>query len=63
MDPEPKFFEIKEDGEIVKLEMTNEKIPVPNTSSNSYFVLIPISMITVGGLLLIINKKRKEGEK
>ena len=63
LDPEPKFFEIKEDGEIVKLEMTNEKIPVPNTSSNSYFVLIPISMITVGGLLLVINKKRKEGEK
>ena len=61
---EKMYFEILEDGEIVKCTMTDEKIiiEVPNTEENSY--IIPISVLLIGistGIIIYeeIKKKRK----
>ena len=57
------YFSIKEDGEVVKLTMTNERIviEVPNTESNNY--IIPISLLLIGlatGVIIYEEiKKRK----
>ncbi|MDO5568571.1 MAG: SpaA isopeptide-forming pilin-related protein [bacterium] len=59
------YFEIKEDGEIVKANMKNEKIvEVPNTLKNDYCSYIAGSLIIVGiglvGYALFKNKKKKK---
>ena len=69
LDSKPYFFEIKEDGQIVKAEMTNEKQPTPNTpqtgdESNMGF-FIGLGAIAVGGLiafLFVKFKKRDEDD-
>lgn len=62
LDSTEHFFEIKENDEVVRVTMTNElkEIEVPNTSSNSYIILIPIAMLATGTILLFINNKRKK---
>lgn len=60
-------FEIKEDGEIVRTEMTNEKIPapeVPKTGDGSRTGLwIGLGAVTLGGLIsFVILKKKGDGE-
>lgn len=68
IDTTPHSFEIREDGEIVKAEMTNEKIPtvdVPQTGDNSMTGFwIGLGAIALGGLvaLFIIRKKNKDDE-
>ena len=68
IDTIPHSFEIREDGEIVKAEMTNEKIPtvdVPQTGDNSMTGFwLGLGAIALGGLvaLLIIRKKNKDDE-
>lgn len=68
IDTTPHSFEIREDGEIVKAEMTNEKIPtvdVPQTGDNSMTGFwLGLGAIALGGLvaLLIIRKKNKDDE-
>lgn len=68
IDTTPHAFEIREDGEIVKAEMTNEKIPtvdVPQTGDNSMTGFwLGLGAIALGGLvaLLIIRKKNKDDE-
>ena len=57
------YFEIKENGQVVKSIMTNEMIPVivevPNTNKND-LPIIPISIIfSVLGLGLIVYGKKK----
>lgn len=60
LNDEKQWFEIKEDGEIVKSTMVNEKIiEVPNTSANSYFFVLPLSLLVAGTAAIIISKKRK----
>ena len=58
------LFEIKEDGEIIKSVMTNEKIKieVPNTLNNDYINIAMIGLIGVGTLCIVYGttKKRKE---
>ena len=58
------FFEILEDGEIVKATMVNEQVPieVPNTGLNDYYVLEIISglLILTGIGVIIYAKKRKQ---
>ena len=58
------LFEIKENGEIVKATMTNEKIKieVPNTSDNSLdYIYIIAGILCVGGVgVIIYDKKRKK---
>lgn len=58
------YFEILENGEIVKATMTNEKIivEVPNTSSNEIdYIYILAGVMIAGGLAVIIyDKKRKK---
>lgn len=68
IDTTPHSFEIREDGEIVKAEMTNEKIPaveVPQTGDSSMTGFwIGLGAIALGGLVafLIIRKKNKDDE-
>ena len=63
LNTEKMYFEIKENGEVIKSVMTNEMIPVivevPNTSKND-FPIVPISIILSAlGLGLIIYGKKK----
>ena len=69
LDSKPYSFEIKEDGQIVKAEMTNEKQPTPDTpqtgDDSNMGVLIGIGAVAVGGLiafLIIKFKKRDEDD-
>ena len=69
IDSKPYSFEIKEDGQIVKAEMTNEKETPPTTpqtgdESNIGF-FIGLGAIAVGGLiafLIVKFKKRDEDD-
>ena len=56
------YFEIKEDGTIIKDTLTNEKeiIEIPNTLANFDAIYIPIIILTSGIVLLIITKKKKD---
>lgn len=58
------FFEIKEDGEIVKANMTNEKIivEVPKTSvaDSKVVTIVTIACIVAGLGFIIYDKKRKK---
>jgi len=58
------YFEIKENGEIVKASMTNEKIEieVPNTglSDSKVFNVIVLVCIILGVGYVICDKKRKK---
>ena len=63
LNTEKMYFEIRENGEVVKSVMTNEMIPVivevPNTRKND-FPIVPISIILSAlGLGLIIYGKNK----
>ena len=69
LDSKPYSFEIKEDGQIVKAEMTNEKQPTPDTpqtgDDSNMGVLLGIGAVAVGGLiafLIIKFKKRDEDD-
>lgn len=57
---EKMYFEILEDGKIVKATMVDEKevIEVPNTLANIDSIIIPIGIITIGGLLFILSKRK-----
>lgn len=64
LDSKPYSFEIKEDGQIVKAEMTNEKQPTPDTpqtgdESNMGF-FIGLGAIAVGGLIAFLFVKFKK---
>ena len=53
---------IKEDGEIVKANMVNELVKVPNTNSNrSYYLYAFVGLLTISGIgMIIYDKKRKK---
>ncbi len=62
-------FEIREDGEIVKASMTNEKIPtpdIPQTGDNSNVGFwIGLAAVALGGLVataIVLIKKRKDDQ-
>lgn len=57
---EKMYFEILEDGEIVKCTMVDEKeiIEVPNTLANIDSIIIPVGLITIGGVLFILSKRK-----
>ena len=56
------YFEILEDGTIIKDTLTNEKeiIEIPNTLANFDTIYIPIIILASGIVLLIITKKKKD---
>lgn len=63
LNPEKMYFEIKEDGEIIKINMPNEKIvEVPNTFKNDNLMFGVISLIVLSGGVVIYgtveNKKK-----
>ena len=64
LNEEPMYFSIKEQGEIVKCTMTDERIvEVPNTESNDYYVIEIIGGILLvmgSGVIIYANKKTKE---
>lgn len=55
-------FEIKENGEIVKDNLSNKKIviDVPNTSANDYKILIPVSLCGLGIILILLSKDKRK---
>lgn len=61
------WFEILEDGKIVKSELSDEKIivEVPNTLKNDYmpFIMLGISALGIGVITYGIIKKRKSNKK
>ena len=65
LNEEKMFFEILEDGEIVKTTMVNEQvvIEVPNTGLNDYYIYEIISSVLVLsgiGVIIYAKKKRKK---
>ena len=63
LNPEKMYFEIKENGEIVKATMTNEIIvpDVPSTSKNDFPYLEIMSLIITGlGVGFLVYAKRKK---
>lgn len=69
LDPTPHAFAITEDGQIIKAEITNEKIPtpeIPQTGDSSNLTLwLGLGGIALGGLAAcgILYFKRKKDEK
>ena len=66
LNPERMYFEILEDGEVVKATMTDELIPVevPNTGIyDSHLIEIVGSLMTLGGIGVIIYVKKKKSIK
>ena len=65
LNPERMYFEILEDGQVVKCTMVNELAPieVPNTGVKDYYIIVQIigTLIIFGGIGVMIcaNKKRK----
>ena len=67
MNSEKMYFEVLEDGEIIKCTMTDEKIviEVPNTLKNNYipFIMFGIAAIGMGavayGFIKSKNTKKK----
>ena len=62
LNDEKMWFEITEDGQIVKSEMKDHKkvIEVPNTLSESYLNLIAGTIVLTGaGLIIIANRRKK----
>ena len=59
LNEEKMWFEIEEDGQVVKATMKDERIiEVPNTSSNTYLDVIAGAIVLIGaGLILITNIK------
>ena len=56
------YFEIKEDGEVIKSTMTNDLIVIaPNTLMNDTKIvaIIGITLIIIGGGLIIYDKTKK----
>ena len=65
LNEEKMYFEVKEDGEIIKCTMTDDKIvEVPNTNKNDTLALGMITLISLGAGCVIYgtikNKKRKK---
>ena len=63
LNPDKMYFEIKEDGEIVKSVMKDHQIvKVPNTEANDYKELLisGISLMVIGTGVIIYGKKKKK---
>ena len=63
LNPERMYFEILEDGEIVKATMTDEKVivDVPSTGiTDSHFIEIIGALLTLGGIGVIVYVKKKK---
>ena len=65
LNEERMYFEIREDGEVVKSVMKDKQIiKVPNTEANDYKELIfsGITLVVAGVGLIILNKKKNKGD-
>ena len=63
LNPDRMYFEIKEDGEIVKSVMKDHQIVrVPNTEANDYkdLLISGISLMIIGTGVIIYGKKKKK---
>lgn len=66
LDETPMPFEIKENGEVVKCDMTNKKIPekmsLPQTGDSTNIALFVAGVVLSAGALLFILKKKKSAQ-
>lgn len=66
LNPEPMYFSIKEDGEIIKATMTNELIiEVPDTDATDIkidIVIATLSLIAGIGVICYAKKKKKKSQ-
>ena len=63
LNPEKMYFEIKEDGQIVKANMKDEQIiEVPDTEKDKsyYFIVYGFSLMLVGSLVILYAKNKKK---
>ena len=61
LNPEKMYFEIKDDGEIIQANMTNELIPVPSTNLNkNYYICFIALILTIVGIGMIINEENNK---
>ena len=63
LNPERMYFEILEDGKVVKATMTDEKvvIEVPSTGINdTHIIEIAGALLTLGGIGVIVYVKKKK---
>ena len=61
LNEEKMYFEIKENGEVVKANMTNELIPVPSTNLNkNYYVCVIALILSMIGIGMIINEENNK---
>ena len=67
LNPERMYFEVKNDGEIIRCTMTDDKIivEVPNTDARDYLIEISIALIGIATGVVIYEeiKKRKNKNK
>ena len=67
LNPERMYFEVKNDGEIIRCTMTDDKIivEVPNTDARDYLIEISIALIGIATGVVIYEeiKKRKNKDK
>ena len=52
-------FEIKDDGEIVKCQMTNKKLPKTGTVPNSFPIIGAVALVVACGAFIYLRKKKK----
>ena len=64
LNEEKMYFEIKENGEVVKANMTNDLIPVPSTNLNrNYYVCFIAFVLAITGIGMIINEENNKRKK
>ena len=54
------YFEILEDGQIIKTSMTNEKVEMPKTFNTDLVSIITISSTAIIGIALLLYAKKKK---
>ena len=60
LNEEKMYFEILEDGQIIKTTMTNEKVEMPKTFNTDLVSIIIISATSIIGVALLVYAKKKK---
>ena len=61
LNPDRMYFEILEDGQVIKSVMKDEIVDVPNTGINDYHIIDIIGLVfIIGGIGFLIYEKTKK---